>query len=364
MRLIKSLDQLTVADMPLVGAKAYNCARLRRAGFQVPNGFAITPEVSAQSFQSLDLDKELERFPESTLFVVRSSAVDEDSAKHSFAGIHETKLNVTRDSIVEAVNACLLSVKSPRAIAYRRIMGLTTKNVKTGILIQEMIQPTVSGVAFTMNPVTGATDELVINASWGLGEALVSGRVEPDEFHVRKSDGTVLSSSIGSKRFIVASRNGVSSLVETEEHKQEACTLTNKLLQELTDLLIRIEQEYGSPQDIEWCHDGGQFWILQSRTVTKRPQLPLLDIQWTRANAREILPDLTSPQTLLMICETLERAERFFYTDLVAPATELGPVAKGFYGRLYLNLSQSLRISKQIGQPPASVLRMLGHVGE
>jgi len=178
MRLIKSLDQISLADMPVVGSKAYNCARLRKAGFQVPDGFVITSDILDLSFQSLDLDEEFERFPESTLFAVRSSAIDEDSAKHSFAGIHETKLNVTRDRMVEAVNACLVSVKAPRAIAYRRVMGLKTDNVKTGILIQEMIQPIISGVAFTMNPVTGFTDELVINASWGLGDALVSGRVE------------------------------------------------------------------------------------------------------------------------------------------------------------------------------------------
>jgi pyruvate,water dikinase len=266
--------------------------------------------------------------------------------------------------MLEAVNACLESVNAPRAIAYRRVIGLKMDNVMTGILVQEMIQPIVSGVAFTMNPVTGATDELVINASWGLGEALVSGRVEPDEFHVRKSDGTVLSSSIGSKRFFVASKNGVSTLVETEEQKQEAFTLSNKQLQELTDLLTRIEQEYGSPQDIEWCHDGDQFWILQSRVVTKKTQLPLADIQWTRANVREILPDLTSPQALQTISETLEQAERIFYKGLVAPETELGPVAKGFYGRLYFNLSQLLHVAKQIGQPPAALLRMLGHEGE
>jgi pyruvate,water dikinase len=227
-----------------------------------------------------------------------------------------------------------------------------------------MIQPIVSGVAFTLNPVTGATDELVINASWGLGEALVSGRVEPDEFRVRKSDSAVLSTRIGSKRHRVVSKNGVSSLVETKELEQETRTLTNKQLQELAVLLGRIEQEYGSPQDVEWCHDGSQFWVVQARAVTTTPQLPRPDIQWTRANVLETLPDLTSPQALLMICEILDRATRLFYTDVVAPETELGPVAKGFYGCPYFNLSQFLHINRLIDMSPASLLRQMGHEGE
>jgi len=364
MKLIKPLDQLTPAYLPNVGGKAYNCARLRQAGFPVPDGFAIITEAMDLSIPPVDLNEALDRFPSTTLFAVRSSAADEDSAGHSFAGIHETKLNVTRNGITEAISACLASVQSPRALAYRRSQGLTTDNIQTGVLVQAMIQPVISGVAFTLNPVTGATNELVINASWGLGEALVSGRVEPDEFRVRKSDGVVLSTRIGSKRHRVVSKNGVSSLVETEEHEQETLTLTNKQLQELAALLGRIEQEYGSPQDVEWCHDGTQFWIVQTRAVTTTIQLRLPDIQWTRANASEILPDLTSPQALQTIIEGYERAVRLYYSNMIAPTTELGPTAKGFYGRLYLNLSQLLNIYKLFGQPPASLLRLMGHEGE
>ncbi len=302
MKLIKPLDQLTPADLPRVGGKAYNCARLKQAGLPVPDGFAIMTDAMDVPITSVDLNEALDRFPDPTLFAVRSSAADEDSAGHSFAGIHETKLNVTRDGIAEAIRACLASAQSPRALAYRRTQGLTTDHIQTGVLVQAMIQPVVSGVAFTLNPVTGASNELVINASWGLGEALVSGRVEPDEFHVRKSDSAVLSTRIGSKRHRVVSKNGISSLIETKEQEQETRTLTNEQLQKLATLLERIEQEYGSPQDVEWCHDGAQFWIVQARAVTTTPQLLLPDIQWTRANARDILPDLTSPQALQMIC--------------------------------------------------------------
>ena len=155
-RIIKSLDQLTPDDMPKVGGKAYNCARLRKAGFPVPDGFAITTDMSDSFTQVVSLDKALDRFPDQTLFAVRSSAADEDSTDHSFAGIHETRLNVTRDGVADAISACLASVQSPRALAYRRTMGLSTDSVQTGVLVQAMIQPVVSGVAFTLNPVTRA----------------------------------------------------------------------------------------------------------------------------------------------------------------------------------------------------------------
>jgi pyruvate,water dikinase len=362
--MIIPLDQLTSVDLPYVGGKAYNCALLRQSGFPVPNGFAITTDMMEKTIQSITLDKALDKFPDNSLFAVRSSAIDEDSIDHSFAGIHETKLNVTRDRVVEAIRECLESVRSPRALAYRSTLGLTTDHMKTAVLVQVMIQPIVSGVGFTLNPVTGATNELVINASWGLGEILVSGRVEPDEFRVRKSDIAVLSTRIGSKRHRIMVKDGVSNIIETNEQKQKTITLTNEQLQELATLLIRIESEYDSPQDVEWCHDGTTFWIVQSRNVTTIPQKKLSEIQWTRANVSEVLPDLTSPQALPMINKILDRAMRLFYTDIIAPETELGPIAKGFYGCPYFNLSQFLHINRLIGMSPASLYRQMGHEGE
>jgi hypothetical protein len=119
-------------------------------------------------------------------------------------------------------------------------------------------------------------------------------------------------------------------LFETNEQEQESRTLSDRQLQELSDLIVRVEQEYNIPQDVEWCYDGTKFWIVQTRAVTTISQPPHSDIQWTRANAREVLPDLMSPQTLPIICEILDRAMRQFYTDILAPETELGPTAKGF----------------------------------
>jgi rifampicin phosphotransferase len=372
MGLVKTLDSITAADAPLVGGKAYNCARLRQAGFPVPDGFVLLAEdASAVSHASaVELEEALRRWPEDTLFAVRSSAADEDGAGHSFAGIHETKLNVRREAVMYAVEACKASVMSPQALAYRRTQGLSTDALKTGVLVQAMIRPVTSGVAFTINPVTGAKDELVVSASWGLGEALVAGHVEPDEFRLRKSDASRLSSYIGGKLYRVMSEGGVSRLAETSETERAQPSLSEGQLRELAALLVRIEAHYGAPQDIEWCHDGAQFWIVQSRPVTaaavpaEAQAHDSVDLEWTRANAREVLPDLPSPQVLSALDDILNRAMLAYYGRLAAPVSELGPMMKSFYGRPYFNLSQFRRVCLMTGSAPASVMRGMGHEGE
>ena len=152
---VRSLDQLTAADAVRVGGKAYNCAQLRQAGFPVPDGVAVMTGALESSAASAELNDWLMRLPRNTLLAVRSSAIGEDSAGHSFAGLHETKLNVSRDGVADAVRACWASVGSPQAVAYRRMQGLPTEHIQSGVLVQRMIQPVMSGVAFTINPITG-----------------------------------------------------------------------------------------------------------------------------------------------------------------------------------------------------------------
>jgi rifampicin phosphotransferase len=377
---IKSLEQITAADATLVGGKAYNCARLRQAGFAVPDGFVLMANAPDDFAAGREFQDALAQMPLETLFAVRSSSADEDGAAHSFAGIHETRLNVTREGLGDAIRACRASVESAQALAYRRAQGLKVDGQQTGVLVQKMIGAVASGVAFTINPVTGARDELVISASWGLGEALVGGHVEPDEFRVRKSDGELLSSHTGSKLYRAVSERGVSRLVETENDERTKPSLTDEQLRELSALLVRIEEHYGAPQDVEWCHDGAQFWIVQSRPITATPLLApqtlatqdeahhervaQQDIEWTRANAREVLPDIPSPQVLFALCDILDRGLRFNCGGLLAPRTELGPTIKAFYGRPYFNLSQFRHVCRMSGSAPASVMRGMGHEGE
>ncbi len=345
---LRSLDELEPEDKPVSGGKAYNCARLRQAGFPVPDGVVIPTAIADGDLPGLSTHRWFLQFPADTLFAVRSSGLEEDGDAQSFAGVHETLLNVARAGLVEAVLACRASATSDRALAYRASRGLSTEPAQIAVLVQLMIQPNAAGVAFTVNPLTGSSDELVINASTGVGEDLVSGLVDPDEFIVRRRDRAIVATRIGSK-------NGDSSATPS---------LDTPRVQALAGLAIAIEREWGAPQDIEWCFDGSGFWIVQTRPVTTLRQAAAHDTEWTRANLAEVLPELTSPQALAATMELLNLAERRHMGRLLAPEEELGPMFKAFYGRLYLNLSQLRRVCMMGRTPAAAALRSLGHAGE
>jgi len=308
-----SLDHIGSADEYRAGGKACNCARLKQAGFPVPEGLVVSATATAAELAVLSTHPWFDTFGADALFAVRSSGIGEDGIEQSFAGIHETYLNVGRAGIASAVAACRASARSVQALAYRRANGISTDTIQIGVLVHRMVQPSAAGVAFTLDPVTGTTSEVVINSSWGVGEKLVSGQVDPDEFHVRKDDGRVVSSVIGEK---------------TEAAGPSGASLTPSQLRELSALAVAIERHYGTPQDIEWCHDGRQFWIVQARPVTTG-RARAVETEWTRANLVEVLPDLVSPQALTAIATAttparpfISRAEPIRFVSLLLPACQ------------------------------------------
>ena len=335
------LDRLDSADLARVGGKAFNCARLKQAGFPVPDGLVVFADAPDEAIAGVASHRWFESVPPDCLFAVRSSGVGEDSPAQSFAGIHETLLNVPLGELAAAVATCRASARSPRAYAYRKATGLDTASIEIGVLIQRMVQATVSGVAFTVNPLTGQADEIVINAARGLGEALVSGAIDPDEYIVRKSTGELL----------LRRTTGSAGLPAMRDDDIAA----------LAALLQRIESHYGAPQDVEWCCDDGGLWIVQSRPVTATTSANAPDIEWTRANLAEVMPDLTSPQALAVFEELLNEAEKVNLGRFLAPEAELGPLVKSFAGRPYFNISQMRRVSRSAGMPPAVMLRSMGH---
>jgi len=342
------LDDVAPADLSGIGSKAFNCARLRQAGFPVPDGVAVSSDTTDADVATL-LGHPWFSSLSGVRFAVRSSGLGEDSAEHSFAGLHETRLNVERDQLIDAVLSCRRSAGSLEASSYRAARQIAADEARIGVFVQRMVPATASGVAFTLNPVTGA-DEVVVNAGAGLGEALVSGQIDPDEFRVGKRDRRILSTRIGGNR-----GDGTPLLSPVQ-------------VTTLTDLLLRIEQHYGAPQDVEWCHDGEQFWIVQSRPVTTSraasAQPSPGDPEWTRANLAEVMPDQLSPQALSIYVDLLDRGERDFFGKLFAPESELGPIIKAFHGRLYFNLSQLRHVTQTVGAAPADTLRSLGHSEE
>lgn len=201
---------------------------------------------------------------------VRSSAAAEDSLAASFAGQQETYLNVFgREQVVDRVRACWHSFFRPRAIYYRRLKG-SLADLNIAVVVQRMLNPDKSGVLFTVDPVQRRRDRVMIEAAWGLGEAVVSGMVTPDNYIVNKEDGSLVTKFIARKSFMVVreeSGPGVRQ-VELPMGKATDQVLSIEEIAQLANLGIRIEEHFGAPQDVEWAIEGDKLYVLQSRPVT------------------------------------------------------------------------------------------------
>ena len=257
-------------DAALYGSKAAGLGQALRDGLPVPPGVALTGRV-VDAVASRD-ERAMREVMESVgplggPLAVRSSAVDEDGAEASFAGQHLTLLNVcSADELASALSEIWWSANSDSAITYRQRVGLFTRP-SIGVVVQVLVAPETAGVMFTQNPVTGA-DERVIEASWGLGEAVVAGRVIPDHYRVDRA-GKVLERTAGRKSIAIRSLPAGGTVEEavTPELVERLC-LEQDQLAELGRLADRCEEVYGSARDIEWAIADGTLYLLQCRAVT------------------------------------------------------------------------------------------------
>lgn len=224
-----------------------------------------------------DLEKEiLQAFDELNVeFVaVRSSATAEDSSVASWAGKLETYLNTTRENVVEQVKNCWSSLFTPRAIFYRHEKNLIDHYVSVAVVVQTMVQSEISGIAFTVHPVTEDYDQMIIEAGFGLGEAIVSGQITPDSYVVLKSDMSIFDVNIATQnRKIVKSKKmdkekTMNEWVELDEDEGSKQKLTGKQIVELAEICKNIEKHYNFPCDIEWAFARGKFYITQSHPIT------------------------------------------------------------------------------------------------
>jgi pyruvate,water dikinase len=253
------------------GGKAASLARAIAAGLPAPQGFALAwdlaDRVAAQDAEAIAAVRRAFHEVEGAV-AARSSAVGEDSMDASFAGQHVSILNVTsEDMLVDAVRTIHASAHAESALAYRTKMGLAGKP-RIGVVVQAMIDADVAGVLFTRNPLTGAK-EFVVEAAWGLGEAVVSGLVTPDHFRIAP-DGSILERTAGHKDFVVrfAPEGGtIERPVKPEDMGR--LSLTDTELAELHRLGSRCETHFGSPQDLEWAFANGTLFLLQSRPITR-----------------------------------------------------------------------------------------------
>ncbi len=205
---------------------------------------------------------------------VRSSATAEDLPGMSFAGQQDTFLNVISDeALLDAVVNCWSSLWTARAIAYRARYGIDPSNVSLAVVVQEMVQSDSSGVLFTANPLSGRRTETVIDATFGLGEALVSGHVEPDHFVVESNSRKIVQKELGSKSTTtIGQATGGVTTEATEPRRQQA--ITDSQIIQLTELGGNVAGYYGEPQDIEWAFAGGKLFLLQSRPITSLFPIP------------------------------------------------------------------------------------------
>lgn len=264
-------------DVTLVGGKAANLSRLARLYHRVPDGFSL-PVTVLDEAHPLDLQDEItaaisdlmncHRLPD-FIAAVRSSAVDEDGATASFAGQHETYLNIVgAEAIIQAVIRCWESARSEHALDYRRKQGLSVERPQIAVLVQQLVASDVAAVVFSANPITGNRDEVVINASWGLGESIVGGTVTPDTFIVRKSDLAIISRTIADKQHMVVSTPGGTHEVDVPRFLRTQASLNDEQVVEMAKLALTLEATMGYPVDVECAYAGAKLYLLQCRPIT------------------------------------------------------------------------------------------------
>jgi pyruvate,water dikinase len=266
----RGLEELRARDADRFGGKSASLGELLHAGIPVPPGFAISAEAGEEltDISRRDIVTRYEGLGEEVPVAVRSSALGEDSAEATFAGQQDTYLWVRgADAVCEAVRKCWASLYNPEAVAYRERFGV--ENPAMGVTIQLMVDAAVSGVMFTCNPVSGDRSMIAINASWGLGLAVVGGEVTPDDYLLSKITGDVVKHTVNDKHLeYIAAAHGTER-VDVDDDRRNAPCLDDDALGALVELGKRIEKHFGAPQDIEWSFDhDGELFILQSRPVT------------------------------------------------------------------------------------------------
>lgn len=357
-------DAAYAAGSGAVGGKGWNLARLARYGFPVPSGGVLaveawyrfadhnrldepTPEAVMAGAMPPDLAALLSGLAVGSL-AVRSSAVAEDGATASFAGIHDSVLNVQgADSLAEAVKRCWASCFAERAVGYRRRMNIPA--APPAVVIMDMVEAMTAGVAFTLDPATGRQDRVMIAANFGLGETVVAGTAEADEFLVATGFHApglaVVERRLGRKQARVVPRAGGGTV--RQDAAGAGSSLDDAQLLELARLALRVRWALGDDeidQDVEWVWDGSTFFLVQARPVTTRkrrshPGVAGQAAVWSNGNLRDGIPMVMTPMTWSLTAHNLAT---LLPSQAVAAGIEPMPGltrARLIDGRCYLDLS-------------------------
>ncbi len=306
----KNFNELTYENVDIAGGKGASLGEMAQNKFPIPPGFVVLASAFDKFLEETDLNIEIdaalkeinyedvhnveevsamikdmimdEKIPEdireeifdkfeklgAEFVAVRSSATAEDSSIASWAGELESYLNTTKRDLLRTVKKCWASLFTPRAIVYRFEKNLQDQKVSVAVVIQKMIQSEVSGICFTVHPVTNDDDQMVIEAGWGLGEAIVGGMVTPDTAVLTKEDLGILDINISEQTMMITRTSTGTKEVEVPKARQEKQKLSGEKLIDLAKICLKIEKHYKKPQDIEWAVEKNKIYITQSRPIT------------------------------------------------------------------------------------------------
>lgn len=250
--MFKFLNQLSKKDIKIAGGKGTHLGELMKAGFRIPDGFVILASAFDEFIRNKKISKDFEKeifaaFDKlkAKYVAVRSSATAEDSVKNAWAGQLDTYLHTSKRNLIKNIQKCWLSLFSSRAVSYRIEKKLQNKKISVAVVIQKMLNPEISGVCFTVHPVTKNKNQMIVELVRGIGEKLVQGTKTPDSYLINKKPFKIIGKS-----------------------KQDREKLSDKEILDLAKICLRIEKHFKKPQDIEWALESGKFYILQSRLIT------------------------------------------------------------------------------------------------
>ena len=371
-------------DPVVCGGKAAGLARLIRAGFAVPDGVCVTTDVWRAAVAASDLAEQIDELTAEPslepgalrdrlaeirgvvqtmalppvvvdaihraaravqihgtgMVAVRSSAVLEDHASASHAGIHASFIGeYTAEALVARVKACWASLWTERAWKYREHVGIPHADAAMAVVIQRFVDGGRAGIAFSADPLTGDPETVVIEAAWGAGEAVVGGALTPDHYRVTASNG---------KPPVVSS-----------ETPSESPVLTEPEIRTLAGLVKGVERALAMPADVEWAYDGFTFWLVQGRPA-RRPHAHGDRTLWTRANLKEVFPDLPSPLALSYLSVALSGMSREYNSANGYELPDDMRLVGVFRGRPYLNLTLMNRMTIMRGGKPEIHTRLFG----
>ncbi len=306
---IKEFKDLSKNDVAIAGGKGASLGEMTQAGIPVPEGFVILSEAFERFVEKteikadidailhkvkhddintvenaseeikgiimseeipndikIEINKEFKKL-NSKYVAVRSSATSEDSASAAWAGQLDSFLNTTNKTLLENVKKCWASLFTPRAIFYRFEKKLHGTEISVAVVVQKMIESEVSGIAFSVHPVTQDYNQMIIEGAYGLGEAIVSGQITPDSYVIEKEPRRIIDKSVAQQeKGLYKLDKGGNEWKEVKNGERQK--LSDKEILELSELILRIERHYGFPCDIEWALEKNKFYIVQSRPIT------------------------------------------------------------------------------------------------